>query len=302
MTPELTRLLAILAAVFVAVVLVVYWWTQREPAVHEHDEAPLPLFGGIQPGERFTPPQSRPAVPEPRYDGVMPPVVPFRAPRTPPDAAPVIKTVIPERPLESPVPPRATRAKAPSAQRPAPAPVTPPAPVEPPPKAPPVIREFSTAAPAAPAVPATPAAAPATDSSVVNAAGVPGTMVEGHGLRFSVPAEGTLQFLPGRFEIGSGMDAGREIRFVHVPGPNGMEVTFGRSEGELYRHIQLRDKTVSRQHARMQLREGTWHLVNLSQTNPVAYNGTELGHEQEQALADGDRIDMGEVQFTFRSR
>jgi hypothetical protein len=292
MTPELTRLLAILAAVIVVVVLIVYWWMQREPAAEAQDDAPLPLFGGLQPGERFTPPQSRAAVPEApparHPEGRMPPVVPFRAPRTPPEAAPVIKTVIPHPPLDLP------------------------------PKAPPVIREFSTAAPKpapkpvpAPAPKPTPApgaapapiAAPApADSSVVNAAGVPGTMVEGHGLRFSVPAEGTLQFLPGRFEIGSGMDAGREIRFVQVPGPHGMEVTFGRSEGELYRHIQLRDKTVSRQHARMQLRDSKWYLVNLSQTNPVVWNGSELAHDVEQVLADGDRIDMGEVQFTFRSR
>jgi hypothetical protein len=127
-------------------------------------------------------------------------------------------------------------------------------------------------------------------------------MVEGHALRFSVPAEGTLQFLPGRFEIGSGLDAGREIRFVHVPGPNGMEVTFGRSTGELYRHIQLRDKTVSRRHARMELRASRWVLRNLSATNPVVWNGRELVGEQEQRLDDGDQIEMGEVVFTFRSR
>lgn len=281
MTPELTRLLAILAAVIVVVVLVVYWWMQRAPVAERDMDAPLPLFGGMQPGERYTPPQSRPAISE-ADPARMPPVVPFRAPRTPPGAMPVVKTV---------VTPEST-------------------PVVPPPKAPPVIREFSTAKPpAAPAPAPAPAAAPAptkappaVDAAVVNAAGVPGTMVEGHGLRFSVPAEGTLQFLPGRFEIGSGLDAGREIRFVHVPGPNGMEITFGRSEGELYRHIQLRDKTVSRQHARMQLREGTWYLVNLSKTNPVAYNGAELESDREQPLADGDRIEMGEVAFTFRSR
>lgn len=127
-------------------------------------------------------------------------------------------------------------------------------------------------------------------------------MVEGHGLRFSVPAEGTLQFLPGRFEVVSGMDAGREIRFVHVPGPDGMEVTFGRSEGALYRHIQLRDMTVSRQHARMRLHDGKWLLLNLSGTNPVRYNGTELASGREQVLVDGDSIEMGEVVFTFRSR
>ena len=140
------------------------------------------------------------------------------------------------------------------------------------------------------------------DAPVVSATGVPGTMVEGHLLRFSEPAEGTLQFLPGRLEIASGIDTGREIRFVRVPGPNGLEVTFGRSEGELYKHIQLRDQTVSRSHARLRLEEGRWHLFNYSQTNPVVHNGQLLGNDAEQPLDDGDRIEMGEVLFTFRSR
>lgn len=303
MTPELTRLLAILAAVIVVVVLAVYWWTQRDPSAELESDAPLPLFGGIQPGERFTPPQPRQAISDDPDE--MPPVVPFRAPRTPAGGTPVFKTV---DAAPSPPPQRAVKFAPPPHAHP---PVVPPAvPPAEPPKPPPVIREFSTVPPAPKPEPAPePAtstgageAAPGQDQPVVNAAGVPGTMVEGHGLRFSVPAEGTLQFLPGRFEIGSGLDTGREIRFVHVPGPNGMEVTFGRSEGELYRHIQLRDKTVSRQHARMQLREGKWHLVNLSKTNPVAWNGAELESEHEQTLTDGDRIEMGEVVFTFRSR
>jgi pSer/pThr/pTyr-binding forkhead associated (FHA) protein len=127
-------------------------------------------------------------------------------------------------------------------------------------------------------------------------------MVEGHLVRFSVPQEGTLQFLPGRLEIGAGLDSGREIRFVHVPGPNGMEVTFGRSEGELYRHIQLRDQTVSRSHARMRLVDGHWYLLNLSQTNPIVHNGDIVSNGNEHLLTDGDRIEMGEVLFTFRSR
>jgi predicted component of type VI protein secretion system len=52
----------------------------------------------------------------------------------------------------------------------------------------------------------------------------------------------------------------------------------------------------------MQLRNGTWRLVNQSSTNPVIWNGTELASGKEQPLADGDRIEMGEVVFTFRSR
>jgi pSer/pThr/pTyr-binding forkhead associated (FHA) protein len=152
---------------------------------------------------------------------------------------------------------------------------------------------------------ATPAAAlPPTppNAPVVSDTGVPGTMVEGHALRFSVPAEGTMQFLPGRLEIGSGLDAGREIRFVHVPGPNGTEITFGRTEGALYRHVQLHEKTVSRQHAVLRWRAGRWFLQNLSQTNPVARNGVTLAPNDAPRLRDGDRIEMGEVMFTFRSR
>ena len=135
-----------------------------------------------------------------------------------------------------------------------------------------------------------------------NAEDVPGSMVEGHRIRFSTPMEGTLQFLPGRLEISSGLDTGREIRFVRVPGPNGTEVTFGRNEGPLYRHIQLRDQTVSREHARMTLAEGRWLLTNLSRTNPVAHNGRVLSPGEHQPLEDGDRLEMGEVVFSFRSR
>jgi hypothetical protein len=132
--------------------------------------------------------------------------------------------------------------------------------------------------------------------------GVPGTMIEGERLRFSVPAEGTLQFLPGRLQIAAGLDSGREIRFVNVPGPEGSTVTFGRSEGAMYRHIQLRDQTVSRSHARMQLVDGRWELRNLSRTNAVVHNGRELATGEQQPLQDGDRIEMGEVLFTFRDR
>ena len=129
-----------------------------------------------------------------------------------------------------------------------------------------------------------------------------GSIIEGHQFRFSTPVEGTLQFLPGRLEISSGLDTGREIRFVRAPGPNGTEVTFGRNEGPLYRHIQLRDQTVSREHARLTFGDGGWTLTNLSRTNPVAHNGRILRPEEQQPLSDGDRLEMGEVIFNFRSR
>jgi hypothetical protein len=116
------------------------------------------------------------------------------------------------------------------------------------------------------------------------------------------PAEGTLQFLPGRLEIVDGDVPGRDIRFVRTWGEI-PEVTFGRVAGPPYRHVQLRSQTVSRQHARMQFAEGRWKLINLSQTNPVVVNGEALDSAHGQrVLRDGDEIEMGDVLFRFRER
>lgn len=122
-------------------------------------------------------------------------------------------------------------------------------------------------------------------------------------LRLEKPIDGTLQFLPGKLEVVEGRDVGQEIRFVRTPGPEGQTITFGRQEGAQYRHVQLQEKTVSRQHAKMVLEGKTWSLHNLSKTNPVSVNGLALVDEGASVvLRDGDRIEMGEVVFRFRSR
>lgn len=149
----------------------------------------------------------------------------------------------------------------------------------------------------------------------------PNEMVDGASMRYWRPADGTLQFLPGRLEVIAGRDAGQEIRFVRTPGPDGTRVTFGRAEGAPYRHVQLREPTVSRAHARMTLENGAgadsgkgnggpgglrWHLENLSATNPVVVNGRPLGTnggaDASVALGEGDRIEMGEVIFRFHEK
>ena len=147
---------------------------------------------------------------------------------------------------------------------------------------------------------------------------VTGTAVEGTSVRYWRPADGTLQFLPGRLEVIAGRDSGQEIRFVRTPGPDGARVTFGRAEGAPYRHVQLREPTVSRTHARMILEAASsngpdastsvprWRLENLSATNPVVVNGRPLacdGSENCSVMLDeGDRIEMGEVVFRFHER
>jgi hypothetical protein len=277
MTTEISTMLALIAAVGLVIAGVGFWWINREPRQRRDHDEELPLFTGLG--------SSSADVTQAAHRG--------RAPRSPQATG----TAAPMR--AQPTSEAAAAVEPPPALRP---------------ESRPIIREFTTA-PLPPAVrhgsmtppsvvqvlPARPAP-PSAHVPVVSKAGVPGTMVEGHAIRFSVPAEGTLQFLPGRLEIGSGLDAGREIRFVNVPGPEGTDVTFGRIEGALYRHVQLRDKTVSRQHAEMQWRGGHWYLRNLSQTNPVARNGAVLDTVDAPCLQDGDRIEMGEVLFTFRSR
>jgi hypothetical protein len=152
------------------------------------------------------------------------------------------------------------------------------------------------AAPAARAAAAAPGAvaAPLADPAYAN----------GETLRFALPDEGTLRFLPGRLEVVAGPDAGREIRFVAPPGRgDAVEITFGRNEGPPYRHVQLLARTVSRLHASMSLEDGHWSLQNLSATNPVVLNGRALAPDEvAPLLVDGDRVEMGEVVFTFHSR
>jgi pSer/pThr/pTyr-binding forkhead associated (FHA) protein len=119
-----------------------------------------------------------------------------------------------------------------------------------------------------------------------------------------VPA-GTVQFLPGRLEVLQGRGvAGQELRFIRPDNPaERPAVTFGRGEGPPYRHVQLRAPTVSRLHARIVLVDGTWTLENLSTTNPIVLNGTELvAGSPPEPLADGDRIEMGEIVFRYRQR
>ncbi|MGZ8379562.1 MAG: FHA domain-containing protein, partial [Gemmatirosa sp.] len=126
---------------------------------------------------------------------------------------------------------------------------------------------------------------------------------DGETIRFTLPDEGTLQFLPGRLEVVGGPDRGREVRFVRTAGDDRIEVTFGRSEGPPYRHVQLMARTVSRQHAAMQLIDGHWELKNVSATNPVLLNGRPLeAGEVAPLLVEGDRIEMGEVIFCFHER
>jgi hypothetical protein len=121
-------------------------------------------------------------------------------------------------------------------------------------------------------------------------------------VRFHRPPEGTLQLLPGRLEIVSGNEGVEEIRFVKVPGKEPL-VTFGRSSGEPHTHIELQSPTVSRKHAVMRFYSGSWHIENLSRTNPIVVAGKQLAlNGAPVRLVDGDEVEMGEVTFRYHAR
>jgi pSer/pThr/pTyr-binding forkhead associated (FHA) protein len=122
-------------------------------------------------------------------------------------------------------------------------------------------------------------------------------------VKFLERSDGTLQFLPGRLEILSGPDLGQEVHFARPLGEETASITFGRSEGNPLRHVQLLDPTVSRSHARLDFSGGRWRLSNLSSTNPVVLNGRAVDEREVSVLlGDGDRIEMGAVVFVFRER
>jgi membrane protein implicated in regulation of membrane protease activity len=129
----------------------------------------------------------------------------------------------------------------------------------------------------------------------------PSGLFDGQTIRFHVPVDGTLQLLPGRLELVAGPDSGQIIRFVR--NDDDPKITFGRSDGPPYRHVQLRVPTVSRRHAQMRLDGTRWNIVNMSTTNPLVVNGEEVANgARGRTLRDGDRIEMGELIFVYRER
>jgi hypothetical protein len=121
-------------------------------------------------------------------------------------------------------------------------------------------------------------------------------------VRFVRPADEVVQLLPGHLEVLSGEQRHQEIRFVRVAGQQ-PHLILGRNPGRSPQHVALNSSTVSRQHARLAYSGGKWMVANLSQTNPVVVNDQELTNlDGERQLADGDRIELGEVVLRFHAQ
>jgi len=75
---------------------------------------------------------------------------------------------------------------------------------------------------------------------------------------------------------------------------SGPSVAIGRSEDC---GINLDDKLVSRQHARILLEGGLWYLEDVQSTNPTLINGQPI--RGRSVLYKGDVLKMGSQQYTF---
>ena len=128
-------------------------------------------------------------------------------------------------------------------------------------------------------------------------------VVEGRTIKMFAPPPGTLKLLPGRFEVASGDETVKEIRFYRVQGQTTPEMTFGRVAGAAYTHIQLKPMTVSSRQARITYINGQWILTNFAPatSNPTKFNGQELPVEGQTVLKEGDRVEMGEVALVFHT-
>jgi hypothetical protein len=120
-------------------------------------------------------------------------------------------------------------------------------------------------------------------------------------VRFRRTTDEPVQLLPGRLEVLAGEKRHREIRFVRVPGEL-PQLILGREGGSSPQQVALESTTVSRRHARFAFTDGQWEVANLSQTNPLVVNDEILNAlDAPHALADGDRIELGDVVLRFRA-
>ena len=163
------------------------------------------------------------------------------------------------------------------------------------------VRSFTSFAPPQPEAPpakATGERRPDVPLSVDRDSQVP---LNSETVRFQRPTEEVVQLLPGHLEVLAGDSRHQEIRFVRVQGQQ-PHLILGRNPGRSPQHIALNSSTVSRQHARLAFAGGKWNVANLSKTNPVVVNDVELSNlEGERPLADGDRIELGEVVLRFHA-
>lgn len=101
------------------------------------------------------------------------------------------------------------------------------------------------------------------------------------------------QLLTGgpRLVVSAGPDMGQEFPLW------GETITIGRASREATWEIRLSDRSVSRPHARLELRGDVFYLLDLESANGTKLNGEPL--VEPAPLKDGDAIGVGETMLVF---
>jgi hypothetical protein len=138
-------------------------------------------------------------------------------------------------------------------------------------------------------------------AAAVEAPPPPEQVIEGRTIKMHTPPPNTVKLFPGWFEVLSGDDVVKQIRFYKLGGEHGAETTFGRASGRPYAHIQLKAQTVSSRQAKVTFDNGAARLTNFatSDSNPTRVNGRDLDINESVPLKDSDRVEMGEVSLLF---
>ena len=128
--------------------------------------------------------------------------------------------------------------------------------------------------------------------------------MDGRTIRLHAPPAGTVKILPGWLEVLSPEETVKQILFYRLKDRADSAVTFGRSPGEPYTHVQLKPQTVSARQARIGFEHGQATLTNLAsaESNLTRINGREMREAESCPLQEGDLVEMGEVRFRFHQR
>ena len=96
-----------------------------------------------------------------------------------------------------------------------------------------------------------------------------------------------------RFQLGVSVPDGDASTFV---GPASGTVTLGRAAGN---DLVLRDKTVSKTHAQIEVGRAECRLRDLTSANGTRVNGSDIGRGGLVVLSDGDEIEIGRSRLVF---
>lgn len=222
--------------------------------------------------------------PKPQTPTYTPPKPPTPV-YTPPSAAPTVaaqpQPYVPPTPQEPPVVPQPSITLIPGKSKPAPAPQPPKAPpvpvyIPPKPVQPPTVAaqpqpqpQPQTPPPAAPTIKARPVSGPMSDPNTPW-----GTLIFNNGSSVTLAGE---RVLVGRYD--------------HDLGGVQPEVDLGTMEGA---------DTVSRGHAIIEHIGSTYQLTDLNSTNFSRLNGKRLDPNVPTAISDGDTLQFGKIQCTFK--